>query len=90
LLYFYGEEVGTRVVAILGLGIPTNYKKHNGVIFEFAESNITKDKAKKICKKMIEEAFKARKLEIEKIQFIEVDCLVKKKYICVIATALLI
>jgi len=49
--YVYGEKVGTRVIATLGLGIPKNYKEYNGVIFEFAGSNITKDKAEKTCKK---------------------------------------
>jgi len=88
--HIYGERVGEKIVAVLGLGVPKNYKEHNGVIFEFAGSNVTKDKAKKLVKKMIEEAFKARNLEIEKIQFIETDCLVKKKYTCVIVAALLI
>ncbi|MGB9848071.1 MAG: pyruvoyl-dependent arginine decarboxylase [Minisyncoccia bacterium] len=88
--YIFGEKVGIRITAILGLGIPKNYKEHNGVIFEFAGTNITKDKAKKTCGRMIEEAFNSRNLEIEKIQFIEADCLVKKKYTCVIVAALLI
>jgi arginine decarboxylase len=88
--YIYGEKVGTRIISILGLGIPKNHKEHNGAIFEFTGTNITKDRAKKTCKRMIEEGFKSRNLKIEKIQFIEADCLVKKKYTCVVAAALLI
>jgi arginine decarboxylase len=88
--YIYGEKKGSKIVAILGLGIPKDYKNHNGVIVEFVGNNITQNEAKKICRKMIEDAFKTRNLEIEKIQFIEADSLVNKKYTCVIAAALLI
>ncbi len=88
--YIYGEKVRRRIVAVLGLGIPKNYKEHNGLIFEFTGNNIIKNEADKVCERMIKEAFKVRNLEIEKIQFVGIDCLVKKKCICVIAAALLI
>jgi len=86
----YGEKLGERIVTILALGLPKNYEDHNGVIFEFAGNNITKDRAKKVCEKMTREALKVRNLEIEKIQFAGTNCLVKKKYTCVIAAALMI
>jgi len=88
--YIYGEKVGSKIAAVLGLGIPKNYKEQNGVIFEFAGSDITKHKAEKLVRKMIKEALKVRNLEIEEIKFVGTDCLVKKKYTCVIAAALLI
>jgi arginine decarboxylase len=88
--YIYGEKVGSKIAAVLGLGIPKNYKKQNGVIFEFAGSDITKYKAEKLVREMIKEALRVRNLEIEEIKFVGIDCLVKKKYTCVIAAALLI
>ncbi|MDD5638709.1 MAG: pyruvoyl-dependent arginine decarboxylase [Candidatus Pacebacteria bacterium] len=47
----YEEKVSERIVAMLAPGLPKNYEDHNGVIFEFAGNNITKDRAKKSLRK---------------------------------------
>ncbi len=88
--YVYGEKVGTRVIATLGLGIPKNYKEYNGVIFEFTAENITKNETEKVCQEMIREAFQERGLKIGKIQFVSTECIVKEKITCAIAIALMI
>lgn len=74
----------------MAIGIPKNYKKHNGLIFEFAGKNITKENAQNHCEKILQEVFKSRNLQIGKIKFVGIDCVVKKEITCVIAAALLI
>lgn len=84
-----GERAG-RYAAVLAIGIPKNYKKHNGLIFEFAGKNITKEKAQKHSERMLQEAFKSRNLQMGEVKFVGIDFVVKKEIICGIAAALLI
>jgi len=86
----YGNKFGERITAALALGIPKDYENYNGLIFEFAAKNITKNKAERICKEMVKEAFQVRNLKIEKILFTSTDYIVKEKIACVVAVALMI
>ena len=86
----YGKKLGERITAALALGIPKDYENYNGLIFEFAAKDITKNKAERICKEMVEEAFQVRNSKIEKILFTSTDCIVKEKITCVVTIALMI
>lgn len=86
----YGEKPDEKIAATLALGVPKSYNDHNGLIFEFAAENITKNEAEKVCQEMIKEAFQERGLKIGKIQFVSTECIVKEKITCAIAIALMI
>lgn len=57
----FSQKKGERISAVLSLGIPKkqDYKKINGLIFEFS-SNLEEDQAKEQCEKMLEQGFEQR------------------------------
>lgn len=87
----FGKKPG-KYLAALGIGIPKNFEKQNGVIAEFEGKNISKEKAKKECEKMLKEAFERRNLKIEKMEFLisEIESNSKNEFVCSLAAALLL
>lgn len=87
----FGKKPG-KYLAALGIGIPKNFEKENGVIVEFEGKNISKEKVKGECEKMLKEAFERRGLKIEKMEFLisKIESKSKNEFVCSLAAALLV
>lgn len=85
----FGKKPG-KYLAALGIGIPKNFEKENGIIVEFEGKDISIQKVKKECEKMLKEAFEKRNLKIEKMEFLISEIKTKNEFCCAIVAALLI